>query len=1087
MISEDTRSIQEPTRTRGDANLSSYSVVLFFLMSGALITGAFLYFQSQRNDILKQESKELEAVAEVKLAQITDWRNERLHDATFILNDPGIAELASRYQSNPGDLPTEQKMRSWMQSFLQSGNYRYLTFLDATGKAIIALRADSVGPPDARPFLASAEQQKVIFPDFFLDKNGKPWIHLIVSLRSGGKLIGFIQMVVDPYHHFYPMLQKWMKAYDSAEIMIVRREGNHALLLNDLRYRANAAMKLRLAISIKDLPAAIAARGGEGIHQGIDYRGIPVLSVQHKVPGTPWVIVAKIDLKEMYAPLRTQAGLLALLLLACILTFGLTALLRLEKHKRLQDNENKKILDRFELVVRLASDAILLIDEDLKIREANEKAAEMYGYSIPELLTLSLADLRSEHSRKELQSMVSQLREKGSLIYEAQQQRKDGTIFDVEVSIATFQWQGQTFYQGIARDIESRRKAEAELRDNRALLSSIVEGTIDCVFAKNLYGSYILMNRATREVFGIPVELTRNAQIFPADEARAMDAIDREVIALKETRDFEERLSCPDGSERFFHTIKGPIQDSNGDIVGLFGIARDITERKKSEQQLRKLQRAVDQSSASIVITDVGGKIEYVNKRFTLITGFDPEEVIGHNPRILKSGLMKPDMYAQLWKTILSGKEWKGELCNKKKNGELFWEDVSISPIRDPEGNVTHFVAVKEDITLKKSLEDQLLRAQRLESIGTLAAGIAHDLNNVLAPILISVALLRERVQDDLSQDMLSTLDKAAVRGKDIVSQVLLFARGKESEKIALNPSHVLKEIGTIARETFPRNIEIVVEISQDISKVFADVTQLHQVLMNLSLNARDAMPNGGTLELGANNISLDEQSVTVFYGLKPGKYVRFFVRDTGTGIPAECLERIFDPFFTTKEPGKGTGLGLSTAFTIVRKHNGFIDVKSAPGDGSTFFVFIPAIDTKPAEMLATPQVALRGHGEGILIIDDEPSVRDVTRQILQTFGYTPYVAMSGIDGIELYRQNQKAIQLVIADWMMPGMSGAETIQGLRNVNPEVKALVATGLLDESENGPMNFPGVSKTLIKPFRAHVLLESIHEALARDQMT
>ena len=514
----------------------------------------------------------------------------------------------------------------------------------------------------------------------------------------------------------------------------------------------------------------------------------------------------------------------------------------------------------------------------------------------------------------------------------------------------------------------------------------------------------------------------------------------------------------------------------------LLTVLRDVSERNRMDEQLRQLSRAVEQSPASIVITDPAGNITYVNPRFTALAGYTLAEVFGKNPRILKSGETPPETYEQLWQTITAGKEWHGEFHNKKKNGELYWESASISPIINESGKITQFLAVNEDITAKKQLEAQFLRAQRLEGIGHLAGGIAHDLNNILAPILLSIQLLREEVITEEGLSMLAMLETSARRGADIVKQVLTFARGVEGRHVLLQPSHLVNEMAKIIQETFPKVITLKTDLLKSGWMVSGDVTQLHQVLLNLTVNARDAMPHGGTMGLAIENVQLDAAAVKFIPGAKPGPYVLLKVSDTGMGIPPEIADNIFDPFFTTKGLEKGTGLGLSTVLGIVKSHGGFIQFDSAMGRGTEFKVYLPA-KTEAALSAGekTPKSLPQGRGELILIVDDEAAVRSITKRVLEANGYRTLAASNGIEAVALYTEKGPQIDLVVTDLNMPCMDGLDTLAELRKLNPNVRAVVCTGAGFVQESLAASDLAQYACLKKPFDATSLLNTVQQAL------
>jgi len=422
-------------------------------------------------------------------------------------------------------------------------------------------------------------------------------------------------------------------------------------------------------------------------------------------------------------------------------------------------------------------------------------------------------------------------------------------------------------------------------------------------------------------------------------------------------------------------------------------------------------------------------------------------------------------------------------LYGLRSDGEEFPIEASISQIDADDHKL--FTAIVRDITEKKRLEAQFLRAQRMESIGTLAGGIAHDLNNVLSPILTAVELLQMRLSDESSQRLLNILHTNAVRGSEMIKQVLSFARGVEGEYIPLQPTHLIKEIIKILADTLPKSIEITFSINPDLWNVSGDATQLHQVLMNLCVNARDAMPHGGKLRLEAENVEIDEHYARMSVEAKPGKYVSVAVVDTGIGIPERNLTKIFDPFFTTKEQGRGTGLGLSTVAGIVRSHGGFVNVYSEMGRGAQFKVYLPAIESAQAAPAKTPRRDLpAGAGELILVIDDENAIREVARETLITFGYRVMVASDGAEALAIFVTHKDEVKVVITDMMMPFMDGPATIRALRRLDPAIKIIVTSGLKAEDKVAEAAQMGIKSFLPKPYTAEKLLKTVAAVLKEE---
>ncbi len=427
---------------------------------------------------------------------------------------------------------------------------------------------------------------------------------------------------------------------------------------------------------------------------------------------------------------------------------------------------------------------------------------------------------------------------------------------------------------------------------------------------------------------------------------------------------------------------------------------------------------------------------------------------------------------------------WTEEYQFLRKDGTYAVIQDRGRVLRDPAGKAIRMVSAMTDVSEHKKLLNKYLRAQRMESIGTLAGGIAHDLNNVLAPVLMSVELLRMTATDESARKLLTTVEQSARRGADLVRQVLSFARGMDGgHRVAIKVEHLIKDVARFATETFTRSIETKVLLRRDLWAVTGDATQLHQVLINLVVNARDAMPHGGTLTLSAENVTIDDQYAATSREAKPGCYLCASIADTGCGIPPDQINRIFEPFFTTKETGKGTGLGLSTAHAIVTSHGGFITVRSQLNKGTTFNVHIPADPglrasvTNPAVMADLP----RGNGETILVVDDEPPVLSITQQTLDAFGYRVLVARDGAEAIALYAQHRALIAAVITDMIMPIMDGPATISALMRINPQVRIIAASGLSASDHVAKAADAGVTHFIPKPYTAETLLTTLRNVL------
>lgn len=517
-------------------------------------------------------------------------------------------------------------------------------------------------------------------------------------------------------------------------------------------------------------------------------------------------------------------------------------------------------------------------------------------------------------------------------------------------------------------------------------------------------------------------------------------------------------------------------------------LQQDIAERTRMEESLReseeRFRATFEQVAVGIAHVDLEGRFLRVNDKFCAITGYDREELLKRTfidltvpEERAESDKARLDMLAGVRADYLAEKRYV------RKNGEPYWINVVTTLLRDTAGAPKYFISVIADISARKQLEQQFLRAQRMESIGTLAGGIAHDLNNLLAPIMMGVELLRFRDLDPKMTHMVENMERSAKRAASLVRQVLSFARGVDGVRAPIQIRHIMQEVGSIIESTFPKNITLLHNDASDLWPVVSDPTQLNQVLLNLCVNARDAMPKGGCLTLQSENVVLDESYCAGNPGVTAGPYVVMKVTDTGCGIPKEIVDRIFDPFFTTKDPGKGTGLGLSTVLGIVRSHGGFVQVQSAPGKGTTFKVHLPAhVDGSTAETgLASPDRLPLGAGELVLVVDDESSIVDITRQTLEAFGYRVITAEDGAQAIGLYAKQSDEVAVVITDMMMPAMDGPMLIAALRRIKPAVKVIAVSGLNAGSYATGGAGGEANCFLSKPYTAEELLVVLRKVL------
>ncbi|HTY59501.1 MAG TPA: PAS domain S-box protein, partial [Bacteroidota bacterium] len=571
----------------------------------------------------------------------------------------------------------------------------------------------------------------------------------------------------------------------------------------------------------------------------------------------------------------------------------------------------------------------------------NEGFTRITGYTAQDVIGRSSMthDLNIWVDDADRRRLVEGLKKSGVVIgLEARFRCKDGTVITGLMSARTLTIKGEEYLLSITRDISDRKKAERALEASNAALRSLVDTLPVAVIAIDGDEIVRVWNPAAERIFGWTESevLGKPYKPVPPFKRHEFTEISNKVFDGERLVEWESVRVRKDGTLIDVRISSALVPDPEGTSVLRLAMITDISGWKKDQTQLRQLSRAVEQSASSIVITDLEGKIEYVNPKFTQLTGYTLEEARGKNPRILKSGATPPEEYRRLWEIIKNGGEWRGEFHNKKKNGELYWESAQISPIKDSSGVVTHFLAVKEDITDRKQMELHIREMETMESLGTLAGGVAHDFNNILGIILGHVSLLEiRRNENSAFEQSIRSINSAIQRGAGLVRQILTFARKTEVHPESIDVNKAILDLSRMIQETFPRVIEITLDLGQAIPIISIDNTQLHQALLNLCINARDSMMEtrdgrapGGKLTIRTTLV--DGEVLASREGADPSlQYVEISVADQGTGMSNATVQRIFEPFFTTKELGRGTGLGLSLVYGVVKTHGGFIDVDS--------------------------------------------------------------------------------------------------------------------------------------------------------------
>ena len=727
-----------------------------------------------------------------------------------------------------------------------------------------------------------------------------------------------------------------------------------------------------------------------------------------------------------------------------------------------------------------AQDGILILDgETGQVIDANPVMRDLLGYSREQILGRKLSEIvpflgasASKITFAELQQADS-LRHEGLLL-----ETKGGQRVEVEFSSTSYLMGQRRVIQCNIRDITETKKNEESLNLFRSLMDRSPDA-IEVVDPKT--GRFLDVNDTACQKLGYSREEMLSLSIFDVITSKyGAFSMEENVAEIRKNgfKIMEGGHRRKDGST-FPSEVNVQYIDLNQGY--LVAVVRDITDRKRAEAQIAEQASFLDMAQDAILVRDLEGNILFWNKGAERMYGWTGLEVVGRN--IAKVLYPDPQKFLEVNGLAISKGEWYGELQHLTKDKQEITIEARWTLIRDNEGLPKSVLAINTDITERKKIEAQFMRAQRMESIGTLAGGIAHDLNNILAPIVMSIDLLKGMSENPQAKDILQTIEVSARRGADIVRQVLSFARGLEGQRIEVQPKHLLNDVESIIKDTFPKDIHLLFSIPDEPWLILGDPTQIHQILLNLCVNARDAMPNGGNLTISVENSVLDEHYAAMNIQAKPGRYVKISVSDTGTGIPRHLLEKIFEPFFTTKDISKGTGLGLSTVIAIVKSHEGIINVYSEVGKGTTFKLYLPAMESscEARKELAEQNCFPRGNGEMILVVDDEASILNITCQTLQAFGYRVLTATNGAEAVAKYAQHRDEIAVVLTDMAMPVMDGPVTIHALLQINPAIKIIAASGLHASSSLTKESASDVRHFLTKPYTAATLLKTMRAIL------
>ena len=796
---------------------------------------------------------------------------------------------------------------------------------------------------------------------------------------------------------------------------------------------------------------------------------------------------------------------------------------RVARYKSLSLEESMSIFfsdaeSSYKSLVEASSDAVVSFDQEGRIIGWNTSAGNMFGHTRKEAIGSSFFDLIIHEKyvavlKKQIESVIA--RSDGSSLgspIEIQGKRCDGSQFPVEVSVSVRELPtGRAITYNI-RDITRRKQDEDsirrlnetlelrvaqrtdELRESEDRLRSLVDHLPQRILLKDRNSVYLFCNENYASDLGITPEQIVGKDDFafhPPELAQAYRTDDLACMTTGMVKDIEETAQFA-GQQRWVHTIKLPYHDRQGRVIGVLWIFEDITEHKQSEEKNLRLAAIVDSSDDAIIGKTLDGTITSWNKGAEKIYGYKEHEVVGKPITILASHDREEEILGFL-EEIKSGKSVKlPETVHRNKAGDDIPVSLTISPIIDEDGCVIGASTIVRDISdrvkaaqQRQTLQEQLIQAQKMEAVGTLAGGVAHDFNNLLQVVLgYSELMLERKHEGEHDYADLQKIYDAAKRGADLVKSLMTFSRKAETKFVPVDLNQEITSARDLLSRTIPKTININLNLKGNLESIKADTSQIGQVLMNLGVNARDAMPDGGTLTFETANVQLDEEYCSAYLEIKPGSYILLTISDTGQGMDKDALSHIFEPFFTTKEKGKGTGLGLAIVYGIVKQHGGHISCYSEPGVGTSFKIYLPAIQTKKELETPTFEKAIPSGTETILLVEDDESIRNLGAAILKKFGYKVITAGDGKEALEIYQVEKDRIDLIMLDLIMPIMDGRQCLAGVLRINPDAKIIIASGVSEAGSASGARVAGAKGFVQKPYDMRKLLTKIREILDAD---
>lgn len=1095
-------------------------VVLFVAATVMLLAGGYWHYRSENERIRDEKYQEIAAIGRLKAGQIEQWRDERIADARRSSKAPFFGQALLEWLRNPDNHSIREKLQDRLLLERKEGGYSDVLILDTEYRIVLSSEPQphSLSPPARQAADRALATHTSTLSDPYRCPQG--FVHLDSVgpvLNSEGQPIAVLVFRSNADAVLYPLIQSWPTPSKTAETLLVRRDGEEILFLNRLRHRPETALSLRQPLTSTDLPAVQAVLGREGMFYGRDYRGADVLADLRPIPRSAWFMVAKVDQSEILAEARYRGLVVAIFaVLFIVLAASVTAYVYRYRQVRLyrdlyrSEREKMTALKEFRTTLYSIGDAVITTDTEGLVKQMNQVAEKLTGWQEHEARGKPVGEvfhIVNEETRSRNEDPVARVLREGNVVGLANHTllvAKDGSERPIADSGAPISDESGAI-SGVVlvfRDQTEERKAQRALEESekryRSLFENMLEGYVYCkmIFEGGRPSdfTYLDANPAFEALTGLKNVVGKKAsEVMPR-----LGEIDQEILEIHgrvaQTGIAEKFEMYVDSLGAWFSaSVYSP---ERGYFISVFD---NISERKRAEEALREseaqyrvLFESINDALFVHYVNEDGspGRFIQVNDEACQRLGYTREELLQLTPRDIST----QDDYKAI-------ENRRRELI---ENGRTVFDAVHVAKDGrhiSVESSVRLFnyfgrpaaLSISRDITerrrveeAKELLQEQLLHSQKMEAVGTLAGGVAHDFNNILQIVLgYSELILSEDNFPSTYRADLEKILQASRGGADLVQRLLTFSRKTEARPRPLNLNRRIEQLQKMLSRTIPKMIEIELVLADDLAPINADPTQMEQVLMNLAVNARDAMPDGGKLSIRTENVTLDAHYAKTHLGAKPGPFVMLSVSDTGKGMDKEIVQHIFEPFFTTKRPGEGTGLGLAMVYGIVKQHGGHIMCYSELLQGTVFKVYFPAIvrDEKPTE--SVPRPLPRGGSETILLVDDEELVRDLGVRILTKAGYTVITASDGRKALELYETNRQEISLVILDLIMPHMGGKKCLDELLGLDPAVKVVIASGYSADAPTKEALKSGAKGFVNKPYDIRQVLDVVREVLDQEK--